>query len=170
MLSMFNIIIYRILHQYMMIWKDIRVRCQWGEAEFRAKALNKSWTLKVWLKRKWSELVITYRGRYGPSEFSGVRFAREEHFYQDNESATKLESNGRASVGGKSRHINIGYFFIRDTLIQNSTRERRTENGEQRRGKRMIDKPVLGRTWNITSRSPVSSPSNKLRIVWWHQC
>lgn len=33
---------------------------------------------------------------------------------QDNQSAIKLESNGRASAGSRSRHINIRYFFIHD--------------------------------------------------------
>ena len=33
---------------------------------------------------------------------------------QDNESAIKLEKNGRMSAGPKSRHINIRYFWIKD--------------------------------------------------------
>ena len=33
---------------------------------------------------------------------------------QDNESTIKLEQNGRASVGPRSRHINIRYFWIMD--------------------------------------------------------
>lgn len=37
-------------------------------------------------------------------------------FYQDNESAMKLESNGRSSAGQKSRHIDIRYFFITDRV------------------------------------------------------
>jgi hypothetical protein len=35
---------------------------------------------------------------------------------QDNESAIKLESNGLKSVGPRSRHINIRYFFITDQV------------------------------------------------------
>ena len=35
-------------------------------------------------------------------------------FEQDNESAIRLEKNGWASAGKKSRHINIRYFFIKD--------------------------------------------------------
>ena len=34
--------------------------------------------------------------------------------YQDNESAIKLEQNGRASSSGRTRHINIKYFFTKD--------------------------------------------------------
>ncbi|KAI2499682.1 Reverse transcriptase (RNA-dependent DNA polymerase) [Fragilaria crotonensis] len=33
---------------------------------------------------------------------------------QDNESAIKLEKNGRTSAGQKSRHINIRYFWVKD--------------------------------------------------------
>jgi hypothetical protein len=35
-------------------------------------------------------------------------------FYQDNESAIKMEQNGKASTGQRSRHIDIRYFFITD--------------------------------------------------------
>jgi hypothetical protein len=35
-------------------------------------------------------------------------------FEQDNESAIKLEKNGRSSAGPRSRHINIRYFFIKE--------------------------------------------------------
>jgi hypothetical protein len=37
-------------------------------------------------------------------------------FEQDNESAIKLESNGRISAGPKSRHIDIRYFWIKDRI------------------------------------------------------
>ena len=37
-------------------------------------------------------------------------------FYQDNQSAILLEKNGRNSCGDRSRHINIRYFFIKDTV------------------------------------------------------
>jgi len=37
-------------------------------------------------------------------------------FYQDNESAIKLEENGRKSCGEKSRRIDIRYYFIKDVL------------------------------------------------------
>ena len=43
----------------------------------------------------------------------------EECFYeQDNESAIKLEKNGRSSAGPRSRHINIRYFFIKGSNYQ----------------------------------------------------
>jgi hypothetical protein len=37
---------------------------------------------------------------------------------QDNESAIKLEKNGRSSAGQKSRHINVRYFWIKDRVRQ----------------------------------------------------
>ena len=37
-------------------------------------------------------------------------------YYQDNESAIKMETNGRKSCGEKSRHIDIRYFFIKDVI------------------------------------------------------
>jgi hypothetical protein len=40
----------------------------------------------------------------------------ESKFFQDNQSAMKLEKNGRASCGQKSRHIDIRYFFMKDRI------------------------------------------------------
>ena len=37
-------------------------------------------------------------------------------FYQDNESAIKLEKNGKSSSTDHTRHINIRYFFITDVV------------------------------------------------------
>ena len=43
-------------------------------------------------------------------------------FAQDNQSAMRLERNGRTSAGQKSRHINIRYFWITDRLRAESIR------------------------------------------------
>ncbi len=40
-----------------------------------------------------------------------------KHFFQDNQSAIKLEKNGRASCGQKSRHIDIRFFFMKDRIV-----------------------------------------------------
>ena len=40
----------------------------------------------------------------------------ESTLQQDNESAIKLEKNGRMSAGQKSRHINVRYFWIKDRV------------------------------------------------------
>ena len=39
--------------------------------------------------------------------------------YQDNQSTMKLEKNGRASSGKRTRHINIHYFFVTDRIRAN---------------------------------------------------
>jgi len=38
------------------------------------------------------------------------------YYYQDNESAMRLEKNGIMSSGDKTRHIKIRYYFISDIL------------------------------------------------------
>jgi Reverse transcriptase (RNA-dependent DNA polymerase) len=40
----------------------------------------------------------------------------ENYFEQDNESAIKMEKNGRTSAGPRSRHIDIRYFWIKDRV------------------------------------------------------
>jgi hypothetical protein len=37
---------------------------------------------------------------------------------QDNQSAIRLEENGRASAGKRSRHMNIRYFFVTDQVVK----------------------------------------------------
>ncbi|KAI2490730.1 Reverse transcriptase (RNA-dependent DNA polymerase) [Fragilaria crotonensis] len=44
---------------------------------------------------------------------------KESTLQQDNESAIKLEKNGRMSAGQKSRHIDIRYFWIKDRVQSN---------------------------------------------------
>ena len=36
--------------------------------------------------------------------------------YQDNQSAMKLEKNGRASSGKQTQHVNIHYFLVTDRI------------------------------------------------------
>ena len=36
--------------------------------------------------------------------------------YQDNQSAMKMEKNGRNSCTGNSRHVNIRYFWVKDRI------------------------------------------------------
>ena len=43
------------------------------------------------------------------------------HFEQDNESAIKMEQNGRTSAGPRSRHIDIRYYFwIKEDRVKNA--------------------------------------------------
>jgi len=39
-------------------------------------------------------------------------------YFQDNQSAMRIEKNGRQSCGDKSKHIHIRYFFIKDLLVR----------------------------------------------------
>ena len=39
---------------------------------------------------------------------------RNNYIYQDNESAIKMEVNGRNSCTGNSRHVDIKYFWVKD--------------------------------------------------------
>ena len=41
---------------------------------------------------------------------------KDNVLYQDNQSAIRLESNGRASAGKRSRHLDIRFFFITDQV------------------------------------------------------
>ena len=42
--------------------------------------------------------------------------------YQDNKSAILMETNGRNSCTGNSRHINVRYFFIKDRVDKGEVR------------------------------------------------
>ena len=41
---------------------------------------------------------------------------RNHYVYQDNESAIKMEKNGRNSCTGNSRHVDIKYFWVKDCV------------------------------------------------------
>ena len=60
---------------------------------------------------------------YLPTTIWITNFMREQGYpplenflEQDNESAIKLEVNGRTSAGAKSRHLDIRYFWIKENL------------------------------------------------------
>ena len=42
--------------------------------------------------------------------------------YQDNQNAMKLEKNGRASSGKRTRYINIRYYYFNDQIQANETK------------------------------------------------
>ena len=46
----------------------------------------------------------------------------ENVLYQDNQSAMKMEKNGRNSCTGNSRHIHVRYFFIKDRIDKEELR------------------------------------------------
>jgi hypothetical protein len=45
-------------------------------------------------------------------------YGTDNILYQDNQSTMKLEENGKASSGKRTRHINIRYFFITDRIAK----------------------------------------------------
>src|SRR6056300_1625956 len=49
-------------------------------------------------------------------EHQGIK-VRKNYYYQDNESAIRLEKNGIKSAGKRSQHINIRFYFIKETSI-----------------------------------------------------
>jgi hypothetical protein len=60
---------------------------------------------------------------YVPNSLWAARFLEHQGYplknnilHQDNQSAMKMERNGRSSCGQKSRHIDIRYFFIKDRI------------------------------------------------------
>jgi hypothetical protein len=86
-------------------------------AEF-ASQVSRSSTPKAQQKLKWLGQVTTCRTHCG-LKISWKRQGHkiwENYFEQDNESAIKLEKNGRLSAGPRSRHINIRYFWIKDRV------------------------------------------------------
>ena len=53
----------------------------------------------------------------GEDVFRGARNALKKNvLYQDNQSAIRLEKNGRMSYGQKSKHINIRFFWVTDQV------------------------------------------------------
>ena len=54
----------------------------------------------------WTRLFLTHQG-LAPSD---------NVIYQDNQSAMRLERNGRSSCGKQTRHLNMRYFFIADRI------------------------------------------------------
>jgi len=74
-------------------------------------------TQRAQLRQKWlvcvddaMPLVVWTRNYLQEQGF----MVQDNVVYQDNHSAMKLEKNGKASSGHKTRHIDIWYFFIND--------------------------------------------------------
>ena len=60
----------------------------------------------------WTRLFLTAQGFH----------VNDNVIYQDNESAIKLQNNGRGSSGKRTRHINIRYYFITDRIANGDVR------------------------------------------------
>ena len=70
-----------------------------------------------------TESEVVGASDYVPNSLWASRFLEKQGYplknnrlHQDNQSAMKMERNGRSSCGQKSRHIDIRYFFIKDRV------------------------------------------------------
>ena len=87
--------------------------------------IPKSWKQKLNTKSS-TEAELVGASDYLPNtmwvkmflEAQGYKI-EENYFEQDNESAIKMEKNGRSSAGPKSRHVDIRYFWIKDRTKAN---------------------------------------------------
>ena len=68
-----------------------------------------------------TEAEVVGLSEYSPYNLWFVNFMREQGYilqsndiFQDNQSAIRMEQNGRNSCTGNSRHIHIRYFFVKD--------------------------------------------------------
>ena len=57
----------------------------------------------------WTKLFVEAQGRKVQSNI----------IYRDNQSSMKLELNGESSLGKRTRHFNIKYFYVTDLIQQN---------------------------------------------------
>ncbi len=78
---------------------------------------------------------------------------------QDNESAIKLEKNGRKSAGQRSRHIHIRYFFITDQIAQGTVEVRYCPTDEMQGD--YMTKPLQGAKFHKFRRSIMNLPPPK---------
>ena len=67
---------------------------------------------------------------------------KNSYFEQDNESAIKLETNGRFSAGQKSRHIAIRHFWITDRVKQDQIKIRHRDTASMLAD--FLTKPLQG--------------------------
>jgi hypothetical protein len=86
--------------------------------------MSKSGKQKLNVKSS-TEAEIVAASDYAPNTFWAARFLEhqgyallENNLHQDNQSAMKMEINGRSSCGQKSRHIDIRYFFLKDRVAR----------------------------------------------------
>jgi hypothetical protein len=88
----------------------------------RGAAMSKSSKQKLNTKSS-TEAELVGASDYVPNSIWAARFLSHQGYplktntlHQDNQSAMKMERNGRSSCGQKSRHIDIRYFFIKDRV------------------------------------------------------
>ena len=78
---------------------------------------------------------------------------------RDDASSIKLESNGQASVGKRSRHINVRCFFVADQIKQGNVQMRCRSTNEM-----MADhmtKPLQGKKFQEFRKQMLNLPSKE---------
>ena len=78
---------------------------------------------------------------------------------QDNQSSIRLETNGRASAGKRSRHINIRYFFTADQVKKGRVSIRYCPTDEMDAD--YFTKPLQGKKHNKFRRRIMGMPAIK---------
>ena len=80
-------------------------------------------------KRSTTESELVGVSEYLPYDLWQVNFFMEQGYdirnniiYQDNESAIKMERNGRNSCTGNSRHVDIKFFWVKDRVDKKEVR------------------------------------------------
>jgi len=84
--------------------------CKWTKQKLNTKSSTKAEVVgsSNYLPNViWAEMILAEQGYELPDNV----------FNQDNQSAIRLEKNGQASCGQKSRHINIRHFFMKDGFL-----------------------------------------------------
>ena len=56
---------------------------------------------------------------------------KKKYLYQDNQSAIKMEQNGRNSCTGNSRHVDIRFFFVHDRVKTGKLKVQRIRGDSQ---------------------------------------
>ena len=95
----------------------------WGVMSFGHGALHTRSSEQKLNTKSSMEAELVGVSDYLPYNIWMSNFLKEQGYnlksnvlYQDNQSAIRMEVNGRNSCTGNSRHINIQYFFVKDWI------------------------------------------------------
>ena len=88
--------------------------------------------------------------------------------YQDNQSAIRMEVNGRNSCTGNSRHIDIRYFFVKDQIDKGYLTVKYCPTEQMLAD--FFTKPLQGATFNkfrneIMGHVPITHPTDSPREI-----
>lgn len=98
----------------------------------------------------WSKLFVEAQG-YN---------VNENLVYRDNQSSMKLELNGKASSGKRTRHFNIKYFFITDLIHRGEVKTEYCPTEYMIAD--YMTKPLLGRKFHLFRQAIMNLQPKKL--------